>query len=94
VNKLKSMGLFMDKKQKHKCRGQTEDKLNDIGVRLEHTPRKSLEHPAQDIGVSKSSARRATQLLKLIPCKTTEIHAMQHRNPTLGFFLDFSSGVV
>jgi DeoR/GlpR family transcriptional regulator of sugar metabolism len=37
----------------------TEEKLDDIGARLEHTPRKSLKRLAQETGVSKSSARRA-----------------------------------
>jgi hypothetical protein len=40
------------------------EKLHDIGARLEHTPRKSLKRLAQETGVSKSSARMATQLLK------------------------------
>jgi hypothetical protein len=35
-----------------------------IGARLEHTPRKSLKRLAQETGMSKSSARTATQLLK------------------------------
>jgi hypothetical protein len=42
----------------------TEEKLDDIGDRLEHTPRKSLKCLAQETGMSKSSARMATQLLK------------------------------
>jgi hypothetical protein len=42
----------------------TEEILNDIGVRLEHTPRKSLKRLAQETEVSKSSARTETQLLK------------------------------
>jgi hypothetical protein len=29
-----------DKKHKHKCRVFTEEKLHDIGARLEHAPRK------------------------------------------------------
>jgi hypothetical protein len=43
-----------------------EEKLDDIGERnrLEHIPRKSLKHLAQKTGVSKSSPRTATQLLK------------------------------
>jgi hypothetical protein len=73
VNKLRSMGLLIDKKQKHKGRVLTE-KLDDIGARLEHTPRKSLKRLAQEIGVSKSCARRATQLLKHRFYKTTVIH--------------------
>jgi hypothetical protein len=53
----------------------TEEKLDDIGNKLEHTPRKSLKRLAQETWVSKSSARGATQLLKLKPCKTTVIYA-------------------
>jgi hypothetical protein len=71
----------MDKKQKHKCRVLTEEKLGDIGARLEHTPRKPLKHLAQKTGVSKSSARRVTQLLKLRPYKTTVIHGLEPRDP-------------
>jgi hypothetical protein len=51
------------------------DKLEDIGARLQHTPRKSLKRLAQGTGVSKSRARKATQMPKLSPYKTTEIHA-------------------
>jgi hypothetical protein len=47
------------------------------GARLEHKTRKSLKRLAQEIGVLKSTPRRATQLLKLRPCKTTVIHALQ-----------------
>jgi hypothetical protein len=54
---------------------RTEEKLDDMGARLEHTPRKSLKSLAKETGMSKSIARRATQLLKLRPCKTTVIHA-------------------
>jgi hypothetical protein len=42
----------------------TEEKADDIGARLEYTPRKSLKHLAQETGVSKSGVRTATQLLK------------------------------
>jgi hypothetical protein len=34
----------MDKKQRHKRRVLTEEKLDDKGARLKHTPRKSLKH--------------------------------------------------
>jgi hypothetical protein len=50
----------------------TEEKLDDIGARPEHAPRKSLKRLAQVTGVS--VARMATQLLKLRPYKTTIIH--------------------
>jgi hypothetical protein len=65
------MGRLIDKKQKHNHRVFTEEKLDDIMARLEHTPRKSWKQPTQETGVSKSSA---TQLLKIRPYKTTVIH--------------------
>jgi hypothetical protein len=88
------MGLLIDKKQKHKFQVHTE-KVDEIGARLEYTSRKSLEHLAQETGVSKSSARMATQLLKLRPYKTTIIHttcilAIQQQ----GSFLQLVSAVV
>jgi hypothetical protein len=55
--------------------------LYDIGVRLEHTHIKLLKHLAQETGLSNSSARIATQLLKSRPYKTTVIHALQPRDP-------------
>jgi transposase len=79
VNKFRTAGFLIDKKQKHKCRVLTE-KLDDIGARLEHTPRKSLKRLAQETGVSKFRARRVTQLLKLRPYKTAVTHALQPRD--------------
>jgi hypothetical protein len=83
VNKLRSTRLLIDKKAKHKRRVLTEEKLDDTGARLEHTPRKSLKRLAQEIGVSESSARRATQLLKPRPYKTTILHALQPRHSAI-----------
>jgi hypothetical protein len=74
VNKHRSTGVLIDKKQKHKHQVLTEEKLDDIGARLERTPGKLLKRLAQATGVSKPSARMETQLLKLRPYKTTEIH--------------------
>jgi hypothetical protein len=62
VNQLILRGL-----KKHKRRVLTEGKLDDIGARLEYTPRKLLKRLPQETDVSKPSARRATQLLKLRP---------------------------
>ncbi|PNF16955.1 hypothetical protein B7P43_G03166, partial [Cryptotermes secundus] len=42
----------------------TKGKLDDIGTRLEHTPRKSLNRLTQETGVSKPSSGTATHLLK------------------------------
>jgi hypothetical protein len=64
MNKLRTTGLLIDKKQKHKRRVLTEEMLDDTGAGLEHTPRKSQKRLAQETGVSKSTARTATQLLK------------------------------
>jgi hypothetical protein len=81
VNKLISMGLLIDKKQKRKFWVLTEKKLDDKGARLEHAPRKSLKCPAHERGMTKSSARRATQLLKLRYYKRIVIHALQPHDP-------------
>jgi hypothetical protein len=54
VNKLRTTGLLIDKKQKYKCRVHTKEKLDDVGARLEHTPRKSMKHLAQVTGVYKN----------------------------------------
>jgi hypothetical protein len=58
-----------------------EEKLDDIGARLEHKPRKSLKRLAPETGVSKSSVRRTTRLLKLRQYKIIAIHALQQRYP-------------
>jgi hypothetical protein len=68
------MGLLIDKKQKHTGRVLAE-KLDNIGVRLEHTPGKSLKCLGQYTRVSESSTRTAAQLLHLRFYKTTIIHA-------------------
>jgi hypothetical protein len=73
VNKLRLTGLLIDKKETHKRRVLTEEKSDDIGADLNVHVEKSLKRLAQETGVSKSSSRRAPQLLKLRPYKTTVI---------------------
>jgi hypothetical protein len=51
VNKLWT-GLLIGKKQKQNRRVLTEEKLDDKGAKLEHTPRKSLKRLVQETGVS------------------------------------------
>jgi hypothetical protein len=85
VNKLRTTGLLINKKQKHMRWVLTKEKLDDIRARLEHTPRKLLKHLAQETGVSKPSAIKETQLLKLRPYKTTVIHASQPCIQLVGF---------
>jgi transposase len=60
VNELRTMGLLIDEKQKHKRRALTEEKLDDTGARLEHMPRISLKRLSQETRLSKSNARTAT----------------------------------
>ena len=43
----------------------TEETLDEIGERLEHTPQRSLRCLSQETGVSVSSVQRGTKLLKL-----------------------------
>jgi transposase len=52
LNKLRTTGLLIYKKQKHERRVLTEVKLDDIEATLEHTHRKSLKHLAQETGMS------------------------------------------
>jgi hypothetical protein len=78
TRKLRTTGLLIHKKQKPKRRVLTEEKLDDIGARLEHAHRKPLKCLAQETGVSKSSSTMVTQLLKLRPCK---MHALQPHDP-------------
>jgi hypothetical protein len=74
VNKLRTASLLIDKRREYESRALTKEKLDDIGARLARTPRKSLKHLTQETGVSGSSTRRATHLLKLRPYKTPVIH--------------------
>jgi hypothetical protein len=71
VNKLRETGSLRDKQTELKRRVLTEEKLDDIGARLENSPRKSL----------KRLARNATKLLKLKPYKSRQVHELQPRDP-------------
>jgi hypothetical protein len=62
VSKLRTMGLLIHKKQKHKRQVLTVEKLDDIRDRPEHTPRKSLKPLAQETGVSKSRAKKGNTI--------------------------------
>ncbi|XP_069683792.1 probable ATP-dependent RNA helicase DDX52 isoform X1 [Periplaneta americana] len=69
VNKVRRTGSILNKKRVQERRVLTEEKLDEIGARLENTPQKSLKCLAQETGISKSSAAVATKLLKLKPFK-------------------------
>jgi hypothetical protein len=51
INLRRITGLLIDKKPKHKRGALTEEKLDDIGARVESKPRKSLKRLAQETGV-------------------------------------------
>jgi hypothetical protein len=65
----------------------TEEKLDDIGSRLEHAPRKSLKRLAQETGVKKSGSRTATQLQKLRPYKNSNPRTPYSRAIQLAGFI-------
>jgi hypothetical protein len=62
INKVRSTGSLLDKKPaEKKSRVLAEEKLDEIGGRLEQTPQKSLRRLTQETGISKSSAAKATK---------------------------------
>jgi hypothetical protein len=75
------MGSLLDRKPDRKQTVLTEETLDDTGARLETSLRKSVKQLAQETGVSITSARRATKLLKLHPYKTTVVHALNEHDP-------------
>jgi DNA-binding transcriptional MocR family regulator len=77
---VRSTGSLLDKKLVNKRRVLTEEKLDEIGTRLQHTPLKSLRRLAQETGISKSSAARATKQLKLRPYQATAVHTLKLRD--------------
>jgi hypothetical protein len=55
----------------------TEETLDEIGARLEHSPRKSLARSAQQAQVSKTTAWRETKNLHLRPYKITQVQVIE-----------------
>jgi hypothetical protein len=56
------LGHFWTRNPFKNRRVLTEEKLDKIRARSEHTPQKSLRRLAQETGISKSSAVKATKL--------------------------------
>jgi hypothetical protein len=77
VKKVRSTGSFLDKKYTRQNAVLTEEMLDEIGVRLEHSPRKSLARLAQQAQVSKTTAGRATKNLHLWPYKITQVQVIE-----------------
>ncbi|PSN55065.1 hypothetical protein C0J52_04117, partial [Blattella germanica] len=62
-------GSVLNKKPERKHRVLTDERLNDIGTRLQVSPRKSLSCLAALCGILRSTVHIATKLLKLKPYK-------------------------
>ena len=65
AKRVKETGSVKNRKVNRWCHVLTEETLDEIGERLEHTPQKSLKRLSQRTGVSVSPVQRATTLLKL-----------------------------
>ena len=57
---------------------QKRNSKNEIGASIERTSTKSIPKLAQQVGISESSAHRATKLLNLKPYKCTSVHSLKH----------------
>jgi hypothetical protein len=77
VEKVRSTGSFLDKKCTRQNAVLTEETLDEIGARLEHSPRKSLARLAQQAQVSKTTAWRATKNLHLLPYKIAQVQVIE-----------------
>jgi hypothetical protein len=77
VRKVLSAGCFVDKKYTRQNAVLTEETLDEIGARLEHSPHKSLAQFAQQAQVSKTTAWRATKNLHLWPYKITQVQVIE-----------------
>lgn len=76
AKRFKETGSINKPKANVKRRVLTEEKLDEIREKLEHTPQKSLRRLGQESGISASSARTATKLLKLKPYKIPVVQTL------------------
>ena len=65
AKRFKETGSVKNRKVNRRRHVLTEETLDEIGERLEHSSQKSLERLSQETGVFVSSVERATTLLKL-----------------------------
>jgi hypothetical protein len=77
VKKVCSTGSFLDKKYTRQNAVLTKKTIDEIGARLEHSPRKSLARSAQQAQVSKTTAWRATENLHLQLYKITQVQVIE-----------------
>ena len=79
--KFETTGSVTNKKQNCKRTVLTEETLDEIGASLERTPTKSIPKLEQQVGISESSAHRATKLLKLKPYKCISVLSLKQGVP-------------
>ena len=65
AKRFKETGSVKNRKVNRRRHVLTEEALDEIDERLEHTLQKSLKRLSQETGVSVSSVQRATKFLKL-----------------------------
>ena len=65
AKRFKETGSVRNRKVNRRRHLLTEEILDEIGERLEHTPKNSLKRLSQETGVSVPSVHRETKLLKL-----------------------------
>ncbi|KAJ4451291.1 hypothetical protein ANN_02752 [Periplaneta americana] len=73
---LKDNKIFLNKERVQQRRVLTEEKLDEVGARLGHSPCKSLRRLAQEVNIFKTSAYVAAKLLKLKPYRLTVVHGL------------------
>ena len=73
VKKFETTDSVANKRRNRKRTVLTEETLVEIGTSLERTPTKFIPKLAQQVGISESSAHRATKLLKLKPYKCISV---------------------
>ena len=79
LKKFETTGSVANKKRNRKRTVLTKETLDEIGANLERTPTKSIPKLAEQVGISGSSAHRATKLLKRKPYKCTSVHFLKKR---------------
>ena len=81
IERFKETSSVKNRKVNHRRHVLTEETLDEIGERLEHTPEKYLKRLSQETGVSVSCVQRATKLLKLhrpyTYCEYTHVGTMR-----------------
>ena len=65
AKRFKDTGSVKNRKVNRRRHVLTEETLDEIGEKLEHSPQKSLKRVPQETGISVSSVQRVTKLLKL-----------------------------